>query len=489
MSGEITRTQSIEFTQEQRQILRDSFANGASDAEFAALLEVSAQRGLNPFKREVFFVQRWDSEKHRMVWATQVSIDGLRLVAERSGLYAGQDEPEFVENPDGSLKLCRVRVYRKDWPRPAVGVAHWDEYVQTTRDKQTGKTRPNAMWAKMGRTMLAKCAEALGIRKAFPESAAGLYTNDEMGQAQNDEPAQRIEIQVRGAVHELPERTADPDAPQGSRAWAAFVDAIARAADLGEIHERYTGLIHDLREEGHDPESYTGDTDGPGAFTMAAQRIAELGHTLSTAERTVLLGVHGADLARWIESAAQTIDTARGDRTAAAALWWVTHRGEIAPSMKEPVYMVVCRRLAKDGTEREQVVAAKRALTAAVKRMEPPPTGTDGPALPSSEAANATGNGSSAGPTDSVGDASRERVASKGGPVAYLSSKGSRREIEAAVRAHGRHVEGLAEAAVMRLDAITPADDQGARVAVEHLRRMVAAWAAEGPVAKQKAAA
>lgn len=46
------------------------------------------------------------------MWAAQVSIDGLRAIAERTGLYAGQDEPEFVENPDGTIKLCRV--WRRD---------------------------------------------------------------------------------------------------------------------------------------------------------------------------------------------------------------------------------------------------------------------------------------------------------------------------------------------------------------------------------------
>lgn len=176
----------MDFTEEQKQLIRDSFANGASDAEFAVLLEVARARRLNPLLRQIHFVQRWDSEKHRMVWASQVSIDGLRALAERTGLYQGQDEPEFVDNPDGTLKLCKVRVYRKDWPRPAVGVAYWNEYVQTTRDKQTGKTRPTAMWARMPHIMLAKCSEALALRKAFPEDMAGLYTTDEMGQSQHE---------------------------------------------------------------------------------------------------------------------------------------------------------------------------------------------------------------------------------------------------------------------------------------------------------------
>ncbi len=199
MTTEITvrgERQELVFTKEQRAILRDSFANGASESEFAVLMEVASQRCLNPFTRQIFFVKRWDGDKHREVWSPQVSIDGLRAIAERTSLYGGQDEPEFVEGAgDGAFPvLCKVRVYRKDWPRPAVGVAYWSEYVQTTRDKQTGKTRPNAMWAKMPHAMLSKCAEALALRKAFPEECSGLYTDDEMGQASNERPAERMRL-------------------------------------------------------------------------------------------------------------------------------------------------------------------------------------------------------------------------------------------------------------------------------------------------------
>jgi len=183
---QVTVSGTLEFSAEQRQLIRDTFANGASDQEFAALLEVARARRLNPFLRQIHFVSRWDSQKGRAVWATQVSIDGLRAIAQRTGLYDGQDEPEFVENPDGSLRLCRVRVYRKDWQRPAVGVAFWEEYVQTSRDKQSGKDRPTPMWRKMPHVMLAKVSEAIALRKAFPEDMSGLYTGDEMGQAEND---------------------------------------------------------------------------------------------------------------------------------------------------------------------------------------------------------------------------------------------------------------------------------------------------------------
>lgn len=165
----------FEFTPEQRKLIRDTFLNGANDQEAEVLLEIAKARRLNPLTQQIYFVKRWDERKGCDVWRAQTGIDGLRLIAERSGLYDGQDEPEFEETEKG-IKLCRVKVHRKDWARPAVGVAYWAEYVQTT--KAGG---PNSMWARGKHFMLAKCAEALALRKAFPEETSGLYIQEEMG--------------------------------------------------------------------------------------------------------------------------------------------------------------------------------------------------------------------------------------------------------------------------------------------------------------------
>jgi phage recombination protein Bet len=166
----------LEFSDEQRQLIRDTYANGATDSEFAVLLEVARARKLNPFTRQIHFVKRKDKEKSRDVWSAQASIDGLRAIAQRTGLYDGQDEPEFEYDDKGKLIKATVRVYRKDWRRPAVGVAHFEEYKQTKYDGGL-----NTFWATKSHIMLSKCAESVALRKAFPEDMSGLYSPEEMG--------------------------------------------------------------------------------------------------------------------------------------------------------------------------------------------------------------------------------------------------------------------------------------------------------------------
>jgi phage recombination protein Bet len=178
------------FTSEQEHMILTQFLGGASKAEAAVLLEIVKRRRLDPFSRQVYFVKRWDSQKKQEVWAIQTSIDGLRSIAERTGKYDGQDEPVYGEDEAG--KFCKVRVYRKDWSpnRYAMGIAYLNEFVQLTKSGEVTK-----FWREKPRLMLAKCAEALAIRKAFPEDSAGLYINEEM-------PEERHHEVVRGVPAE-----------------------------------------------------------------------------------------------------------------------------------------------------------------------------------------------------------------------------------------------------------------------------------------------
>lgn len=195
----------LEFSDEQVQLLRDGYAPGASQIEFRMLLEVARLRRLNPFLKQIHFVKRRskDTRTDQWVetWTSQVSIDGLRAIAQRTGLYDGQDEPVFERDKEGLILSAKVCVYRKDWSRPAVGVARWSEYVQTTRD---GK--PTKFWDTMPHVMIGKCAEALALRKAFPEDLAGVFTDEEMQQADNEQLASN------GTAGAFSSHDASPDA-------------------------------------------------------------------------------------------------------------------------------------------------------------------------------------------------------------------------------------------------------------------------------------
>jgi hypothetical protein len=124
----------------------------------------------------------------------QVSIDGFRVIAERSGDYAGQDEPQYTYDANGKLESAKVTIYRfrgnNRYPA-ATAVAYWDEYCQ--RDYNGN---PTNMWAKMPRVMLAKVAEALALRKAYPQDLSGLYTTEEMQQADTTDRPHDDELQM-----------------------------------------------------------------------------------------------------------------------------------------------------------------------------------------------------------------------------------------------------------------------------------------------------
>lgn len=195
----------LHFTEQQEEMIRANFSTGATKSEFEVLMAIAKARKLNPLLKQAYFVKRKDKKLNKDVWSVQVSIDGLRAIAERTGAYDGQDEPEFEHDKDGFIILSRVKVYKKGVSRPFVGVARWSEYVQ----EYDGK--PTKFWADMPYTMLGKCAEALAIRKAFPEDSGGLYVSEELMQG---EQPQQLEDPRRGVIgpHESsPNVEGDPD--------------------------------------------------------------------------------------------------------------------------------------------------------------------------------------------------------------------------------------------------------------------------------------
>lgn len=164
------------WNEKQEAALKQIGLSNAPKAELAVFLHFAQRTGLDPFARQIYMIERGGR------FTIQASIDGLRIVAQRSGEYAGQVGPYWC-GADGEWTdvwlentppvAAKVGVLRKGFNEPLWGVAKYDSYNANS-----------PIWKKMPDTMIAKCAEALALRKAFPNDLSGLYTTEEMEQVE-----------------------------------------------------------------------------------------------------------------------------------------------------------------------------------------------------------------------------------------------------------------------------------------------------------------
>lgn len=203
----------IGMSREQLDLVKRTFAKGTSDDEFAIFIHTAQRMQLDIFAKQIYAVMRMDRRVGKPVMSIQVSIDGFRATAARTGELDGQDGPYWC-GPDGVWKdvwlsndfpaAAKVVVYRKGSARGFTGIATWASYVQMSGG------HPVDMWDRFSDTMIAKCAEALALRKAFPSQLGGVYAPEEMMQASNDNrPADAIDAKDDAAeaeFHDEPEK-------------------------------------------------------------------------------------------------------------------------------------------------------------------------------------------------------------------------------------------------------------------------------------------
>jgi len=241
--GEIHMTTALAVSSDQKTwdgtqlaALKQIGLSNAPQGDLALFLHYAQRTGLDPFSRQIYMIGRYDSKSGSTRYTIQSSIDGLRIIAQRSGEYAGQTAPMWCGD-DGVWHdvwlsnvpptAAKVGVYRAGFVEPLVAVARLSSYQPTNRDG-----RPMGLWSSMPDVMLAKVAESLALRKAFPNDLSGIYTTEEMEQADAKTPVVQAVASVTPAEPDVvdAEIVADFD-------LQAVISQIASATDKQQLRE------------------------------------------------------------------------------------------------------------------------------------------------------------------------------------------------------------------------------------------------------------
>lgn len=185
--NELAIKDSNTFSESEINTIKQTIAPNLNNEELSLFVSTCKRTGLDPFSRQIYVTSsQWVDKRgqNQRKISIQATVDGFRVIAERSGKYAGQVGPLWCGNDgvwvDVWLKreppsAAKVGVLRQDFKEPIWAVALYESYRQDR----------SPVWDKMPEQMLAKCAESLALRKAFPNDLSGIYSQEEMAQAEN----------------------------------------------------------------------------------------------------------------------------------------------------------------------------------------------------------------------------------------------------------------------------------------------------------------
>lgn len=159
--------------------LRNTMALGATDDEFKMFVLFCQSTGLNPLKKEIWFIKTKGYTKKdgtsvdgRVQMMT--GINGYLAIANNHPMFDGMECEIKKELNQPFPEYAIAKVWRKDRKYPSTAQAFWKEYCQP------GINGRQSIWDQKPSIMIAKVAKSIALREAFPQEMGGLYTEEEM---------------------------------------------------------------------------------------------------------------------------------------------------------------------------------------------------------------------------------------------------------------------------------------------------------------------
>lgn len=170
-----------------------------NDSQIDLFMHVCKTRNLDPRLKEVFAIPRYNSGSGKTELTIQVSIDGLRLIAERTGKYSPGSPTEFIYNEKGDL------IGATSFVKKLTADGTWHEVSATAflSEYKPSEQKKAMFWNKMPAVMIEKCAEARALRRAFPSDFSGLYSQEEMDQATPVDQSTTIEREATPVQNDI----------------------------------------------------------------------------------------------------------------------------------------------------------------------------------------------------------------------------------------------------------------------------------------------
>lgn len=181
------------WTKNRFEVIKRTYFKDLSNDDIAVFGHVCKHVGLDPFLKQIYPVVRMVKDRDgikKPTMSIQTGIDGFRATAERTRKYSPGKEPLFKYDKDGRLFSATAYVMKM------TDDGKWHEVAATAIMSEYRPTFQNDFWASKPHIMLSKCAEALAIRKAFPAELSGVYTKEEMDQADKEEKLPEAEYET-----------------------------------------------------------------------------------------------------------------------------------------------------------------------------------------------------------------------------------------------------------------------------------------------------